>query len=284
MSDPVLGAVDRETAYAKINLALHVRKRMPDGYHQIETIFAFLDKGDLLSVETANDSSLVMGGPFAEGLSSSDNLVIRAAHRLAEMSDVRQGARIRLDKRLPVASGIGGGSADAAATLRLLNRFWKLNFSMAELATIARPLGADVPACVESRSCRGTGIGQDLIPICDDQLQQCAALLINPLVAVSTANIFASWDGVDRGALKTGQPITVAREGRNDLQLPAVALVPQLTDVLQLLDECQPIMARMSGSGATCFALFDNLAAAEEAGRYCRQTMENIWTMAGDLR
>ena len=142
MSDPVLGAVDRETAYAKINLALHVRKRMPDGYHQIETIFAFLNKGDLLSVETANDISLVMGGPFAEGLSSSDNLVIQAAHRLAEMSDVRHGARIHLDKRLPVASGIGGGSADAAATLRLLNRFWKLNFSMAELAAIARPLGA----------------------------------------------------------------------------------------------------------------------------------------------
>ena len=284
MSDPVLGMTSNETAYAKINLALHVRNRLPDGYHQIETIFAFLDQGDLLSVQPDKGLSLEISGPFGEGLSTTDNLVMQAAHRLADVSDLTRGARLHLDKRLPVASGIGGGSADAAATLRLLNRFWGLDHSIAALADIAKPLGADVPACVRSQTCRGTGIGHDLTIISDDDLRQCTVLLVNPMVPVSTADIFAAWDGVDRGMLEEGQVIPVAINGRNDLQNPAVALVPVLTDVLQLLEDCQPVMARMSGSGATCFALFDTLAAAETAERHCRQAMDRIWTMIGKFR
>jgi 4-diphosphocytidyl-2-C-methyl-D-erythritol kinase len=284
MSDPTLGMTNSETAYAKINLVLHVRKRLPDGYHQIETIFAFLDKGDVLSVEPAEEITLEIRGPFAEGLSRTDNLVVQAARRLSEISGVSRGARIHLDKRLPVASGIGGGSADAAATLRLLNRFWGLNHSIAELADIAKPLGADVPACVHSQTCRGTGIGQDLALVPDSDLRGCVALLINPMVAVSTAKIFAAWDGIDRGCLEGNAVLAIAESGRNDLQPPAVALVPILTDVLQLLEECAPLMARMSGSGATCFALFDSLGAAEDAARHCRQTMNDIWTMTGEFR
>ena len=268
MPDPTMGMTNEETAYAKINLALHVRERLPDGYHRIETIFAFLDQGDVISVEPADKLMLEISGPFSNGLSSTDNLVLQAARRLAEVSGVAQGARLHLDKRLPVASGIGGGSADAAATLRLLNRFWGLDHSLAALADIAKPLGADVPACVHSRTCRGTGIGQDLAIIAEDVLQGCAALLINPLVAVSTGDIFAAW----------------ARSGRNDLQKPAVALVPILTDMLQMLDESQPIMAQMSGSGATCFALYDTLAAAAEAERHSWQAADNIWTMKGEFR
>ena len=284
MSDSILGMTDSETAYAKINLVLHVRKRLPDGYHRIETIFAFLDRGDLVSVGPGKDLSLGIGGPFAEGLSISGNLVLQAAEQLAESSNVTRGASIHLDKRLPVASGIGGGSADAAATLRLLNRFWDLDHSVAALAEIAKPLGADVPACVYSQTCRGTGIGQDLALMPDDDVRGCAALLINPLVAVATADIFAAWDGIDRGALGEGRALAVAGNGRNDLQNPALAQVPILTDMLLLLEECQPILARMSGSGATCFALFDTLDAADLAERRCRQAMGNIWTMTGDCR
>lgn len=284
MPGPVPGMTSNETAYAKINLALHVRKRLPDGYHQIETIFAFLDQGDLLSVRPSDDLDLEICGPFAEGLSTTDNLVLQAAQHLSGLSEVTQGARLHLDKRLPVASGIGGGSADAAATLRLLNRFWGLDLSIGALADIARPLGADVPACVYSETCRGTGIGHDLTIIPDDDLQKYTVLLVNPLVPVSTADIFATWDGVDRGALEDGLTMPVARRGRNDLQKPAVALVPILTDLLQMLEECKPVMARMSGSGATCFALFDTLAAAEDAARHCRQAMDSIWTMTGEFR
>jgi 4-diphosphocytidyl-2-C-methyl-D-erythritol kinase len=284
MPDPPWGATDSETAYAKINLALHVRQRLPDGYHQIETIFAFLDQGDRISVAPGDGMNLEISGAFAAGLNHTDNLVLQAAQQLAELSNVTRGARLHLDKRLPVASGIGGGSADAAATLRLLNRFWALDHSIAALADIARPLGADVPACVTSQTCRGTGIGQDLHPIPDDGLQGCIALLVNPLVPVSTAEIFASWDGVDRGALEQGRVIPLSRSGRNDLQKPAVALVPKLADVLDVLEQCQPVIARMSGSGATCFALFDSLAEAKKAERHCRKILGDIWTMIGKFR
>ncbi|WP_339824433.1 4-(cytidine 5'-diphospho)-2-C-methyl-D-erythritol kinase [uncultured Parasphingorhabdus sp.] len=284
MPDPLLDMVNSETAYAKINLALHVRKQLPNGYHELETIFAFLDAGDVISVEPGDGVILDISGPFAEGLSTTDNLVIQAAKRLLGKSNLARGAHLHLDKRLPVASGIGGGSADAAATLRLLNRFWGLDYNITELAEIAKPLGADVPACVISQTCSGTGIGQDLASIADDDLRQCTALLVNPLVPVSTADIFAAWDGVDRGALESGPVITVARSGRNDLQKPAVALVPILTDVLKMLEECQPVIARMSGSGATCFALFDTLAEAKNAENHCLQAMDGAWTMIGSFR
>jgi|TARA_R110002049_G_scaffold50343_7_gene142895 4-diphosphocytidyl-2-C-methyl-D-erythritol kinase len=277
-------AVDSETACAKINLALHVRNRLPDGYHQIETIFAFLDQGDELSVHPGDDLQLTLGGRFAAGLDDKNNLVLQAARRLAAVSGAQKGAHLHLEKRLPVASGIGGGSADAAAALRLLNRFWELDHSIAELAEIAKPLGADVPACVASQTCRGTGIGQDLAPVPDDGLRHHTALLVNPLVPVSTAQIFASWDGTDRGGLADGQVLAVALAGRNDLQKPAVALVPILTGVLNALGQCDPVMARMSGSGATCFALFDSAEAADKAEQYCRSALGDIWTMTGRFR
>ncbi|MEH6791314.1 4-(cytidine 5'-diphospho)-2-C-methyl-D-erythritol kinase [Parasphingorhabdus sp.] len=276
--------MDSETAYAKVNLALHVRNRLPDGYHEIETIFAFLDQGDRLSVAPGEGIGLEIEGPFAEGLSATDNLVLRAADRLAALADGKRGARLRLDKRLPVASGIGGGSADAAATLRLLNRFWGLDLSSDALAEIAAPLGADVPACLVSHTCRGTGIGQDLTMITGDDLRDCTVLLVNPLVPVSTAAIFAAWDGIDRGPLAQGDILPAAQSGRNDLQQPAVTLVPILTDVLALLEECQPLIGRMSGSGATCFAVFDSMDAAERAEQHCRSAMGEIWTMRGRFR
>jgi len=284
MPDSVSGAMHTETAYAKINLALHVRKRLPSGYHDLETIFAFVDQGDRISVQPGDGLKLAISGPFAEGLSPSDNLVLQAASALADISNVSRGAHLHLDKQLPVASGIGGGSADAAATLRLLNRFWGLDHSVADLADMAKPLGADVPACVASQTCRGTGIGQDLCRIADDGVRDCSVLLVNPLVPVSTADIFGAWDGTDRGALKGEDALSIARDGRNDLQEPAMKLVPVLTDILQMLQEHQPILARMSGSGATCFALFDTLAKAKKVERRCKEAMNAIWTLTGKIR
>ncbi|MEO9600863.1 4-(cytidine 5'-diphospho)-2-C-methyl-D-erythritol kinase [Parasphingorhabdus sp.] len=284
MSDTVLKASDSETAYAKINLALHVRGRLDNGYHDIETIFAFLDKGDLVSVAPGDGLKLDIDGPFSDGLSETENLILQAARRLAEVSGVDKGAYLHLDKQLPIASGIGGGSADAAATLRLLNRFWGLDLALDTLAEIAKPLGADVPACVISQTCSGTGIGHDLTTIADQDLRECTALLINPMIPVSTADIFNSWDGVDHGPLSNDSVLVAAKKGRNDLQPQAVALVPILSDVLQLLGECEPVIARMSGSGATCFALFDTPGVTHDAERHCRRAMDNSWTMIGKFR
>src|SRR5688572_18023492 len=154
-----------ETAYAKINLALHVRGRQADGYHRIETIFAFVEDGDLLRAEPADELSLAVEGPFAADLSEGEeNLVLRAARALAKQGKVERGAALTLSKRLPVASGIGGGSADAAAALRLLNGIWFVDYNVEQLAGLARSLGADVPACVESRTALGRGKGDELVP------------------------------------------------------------------------------------------------------------------------
>lgn len=246
-----------ENAPAKINLALHVRERMADGYHRIETIFAFARDGDRLSVEAADDLVLLIHGPFAQGLSAGpENLVMRAAEALRRAGGIRQGAALRLDKRLPIASGIGGGSADAAAALRLLARFWN---TQVPLEPIARALGADVPACLSGAMVRGDGRGEELTPIDHRGLSGMPLLLINPGVAMPTGPVFQAWDGVDRGALRGGDPLEAAIAGRNDLQPPAIGLCPVVGEVLRWLDE-QPgiVLARMSGSGATCFGLFES--------------------------
>ncbi len=174
-----------ETAYAKINLALHVRERRPDGYHRIETVFAFAEDGDRLRVEAGEGLTLGVEGPFAGALAGEgDNLVMRAARALAARYGVTKGARLTLDKRLPVASGIGGGSADAAAGLRLLVRFWGLEAREADLLAIAGGLGADVPACLLSRTMRGEGRGDTLTPWVGMGLAGMPLLLVNPGAAV----------------------------------------------------------------------------------------------------
>ena len=258
-----------EIAPAKINLALHVRERMPDGYHRLETIFAFAEDGDRVWVEPAGDLSLAIEGPFAAGLSAGpDNLVLRAAEALRRTAGVARGAVLRLEKNLPVASGIGGGSADAAAALRLLARLWGTDVP---LEPIARELGADVPACLSGHTMRGEGRGEVLMPVKADSLRGLPLLLVNPGVAMPTGPVFAAWDGIDRGPLDDGDPLRSALDGRNDLEAPAIRLCPAIGDVLAWL-RARPgvVLARMSGSGATCFALFEqqgDLARAEAAAR-----------------
>lgn len=271
-----------EVAFAKINLALHVRRRRDDGYHDIETLFAFAQDGDVLHAQLSDGLSLVIDGPFGSALlPDNSNLVLQTAVRLQAHFGMTQGAAIRLNKQLPIASGIGGGSADAAATARLVNRLWDLGASEQEMADILAPLGADIPACVFSRSSFGSGTGTTLEFLDDSNIAARHLLLVNPLQRVSTAEIFKAWKGIDGGEIGRSDIWDAAVAGRNDLQPIAAAISPVIGDILNRLMQAQPAFARMSGSGATCFALFEDAAALEAA----RATLNpEWWSMTSMLR
>jgi 4-diphosphocytidyl-2-C-methyl-D-erythritol kinase len=268
-----LSAPAREIAPAKLNLALHVRGKLADGRHAIETIFAFCTDGDRLSAEAADDISLAVAGPFAADIGD-ENLVLRAAEALAEASGAAKGATIRLEKNLPVASGIGGGSADAAAALRLLTSLWQIDPKYA--GQVAPTLGSDVPACLLSLPMRGEGAGDRLTPVDLSDIAGAPALLVNPRVPLSTAAVFAAWDGGDQG------PLDNWRDGFNGLQMAAIGLVPQIETVLAWLGTRPGANAcRMSGSGATCFALFDSDEARDLAAD---SVPREWWRLATSVR
>jgi 4-diphosphocytidyl-2-C-methyl-D-erythritol kinase len=266
----------REIAPAKVNLALHIRGKLPDGRHAIETIFAFCVDGDRLSAEEAGELELTIEGAFADRLfdSEDENLVIRAAIELAGEAKVECTARLRLEKWLPVAAGLGGGSADAAAALRLLTAMWGID--PAHAVAVAPRLGADVPACLLSMTSRGDGAGDELQLVDDPSIAGTPLLLVNPGIPLSTGAVFERWDGLDRGALGDW------REGRNDLEAAAIALVPKIAEVLDWLRE-QPgaDFIRMSGSGATCFALFADEGSRDAAAA---AVPEQWWRLATALR
>jgi 4-diphosphocytidyl-2-C-methyl-D-erythritol kinase len=248
----------KEPAPAKLNLALHVRGKLPDGRHRLETVFAFCTDGDQVAAAPADELTLEVSGPFACDLGSlEDNLVLRAARALQHRAGVSAGAALVLTKAIPVASGVGGGSADAAAALRLLTRMWGIDPSHA--TEVAPGLGADVPACLLSMTARGDGAG-DQLELVDAGVSGKPVLLLNPRVELSTADVFAAWNGEDKG------PLGDWRAGRNDLETPAVEQVPLIGAVLAWLS-IQPgvEVTRMSGSGATCFALFDSKEARDQA-------------------
>jgi len=251
----------RETAYAKLNLALHVRAREADGYHRIETIFAFCEDGDVVTAAPAETLTLAVTGPFAGALAEEgDNLVLRAARAAGAT------AALTLDKRLPVAAGLGGGSADAAAVLRLFGG------TMADAAS----LGADVPACLLSRTARGEGRGDAIEPLDLPGLSGTPVLLVNPNIPLATGPVFKAWDGVDRG------PLGDWESGRNDLEAAARALVPEIGAVLEALAGAR--VARMSGSGATCFGLYDNEAARDAAATRIATEKPGWWLSQTRLR
>jgi 4-diphosphocytidyl-2-C-methyl-D-erythritol kinase len=263
-----------EPAPAKLNLALHVRGKLTDGRHAIETLFAFCTDGDRVEAEEADNFRLEIVGPFADGLSAKDNLVLRAAAALREAAGVELGAGLILHKNLPIASGIGGGSADAAATLRLLTRLWGID--AAHASAVAPGLGSDVPACLLSLTARGAHAGDRLELVDDAKIPGAPVLLVNPGIPLSTGDVFGAWDGVDHG------PLDDWREGRNDLEAPARSLVPEIGDVLDWLKAgAGAYFIRMSGSGATCFALFDSDEARDEAAAACPP---NWWHLATNLR
>lgn len=267
-----------EIAYAKINLALHVRKRREDGYHELETLFAFVDDGDRLAASPAAQDSLSTRGEFAQAIEDPfGNIVAKALSALPHGA----GWAVSLDKRLPVAAGLGGGSADAGAVFRMVEAAHGLPDDWH--ARAAR-LGADVPACVLSRPCVGTGTGTELQEVAENDLAGCPVLLVNPRVPVLTGPVFKAWDGVDRGPMPSGSLRHIALAGRNDLEGPAIGLCPVIADVLATLRETGPFLARMSGSGATCFALYDSEAQMRSAADRLAASSPDWWQMSGTLR
>ena len=274
-----------EPAQAKINLFLHVTGRRPDGYHLLDSLVVFAPVGDLMTAEPAPALSLAIDGPFATALGSApDNLVLRAAEALARHGGVPSDARLRLTKNLPVASGIGGGSADAAATLRLLTRLWRLPPPPPGLALA---LGADVPVCLANRPARMQGIGETLARAPD--LPEFGLVLVNPGIAVPTPAVFKARTGPFRPPATLPPAWGTATEmahaladTANDLEPAAISLTPMIADVLQAL-RGQPdvLLARMSGSGATCFALCPDATGAEAIAQKLART--GWWTWGGGV-
>ena len=266
-----------ETAYAKINLALHVRGRREDGYHEIETLFAFVDRGDRLTAHSAASDTLHVVGEFADQLADRfGNIVGKALSALPR----REGLAVTLEKNLPVAAGLGGGSGDAGAVFRLVREAQGLPDDW--VARAAR-LGADVPACVESVTCIGRGTGTEIEPV-DSDLTGTPVLLVNPRVPLATAAVFGAWDGIDRGPLPEGPLSVVIEQGRNDLAGPAISLCPLVLDVLRALRETDADLVRMSGSGATCFATYRSHDVMHKAMESLALRYPQWWQMSGSLR
>lgn len=278
-ADPARPAPSVEIAFAKVNLALHVTGRRADGYHLLDSLVVFPRIGDRLEAEPARGLSLSLAGPQASGLGAgADNLVLRAALLLRPPG---QGAALRLTKALPVAAGIGGGSADAAAALRLLGRLWGVG--PPDRAAVLS-LGADVPVCFASQPARMRGIGDDLAPVA---LPQFWVVLANPGVRVATSAVFEGLARRDNPPMSPPPRFADAAglfawlgAQRNDLEPPARALVPAIGAALAVL-AAQPGcgLARMSGSGATCFGLFASEAPAVEAAAAIRRA-EPMWWVA----
>ncbi|MEM8695115.1 MAG: 4-(cytidine 5'-diphospho)-2-C-methyl-D-erythritol kinase [Pseudomonadota bacterium] len=276
----------RETAYAKINLALHVRERLTDGYHRIETLFAFCADGDELRAEPAAELSLAIDGPFGEALPHGpENLVMRAAEALQAAAGVAEGAALKLVKNLPLASGVGGGSGDAASALRLLRQLWNVALDDSALHDIAVDLGADVPACLVSQICYGKGRGDELRPISAGALTGKPLLLVNSRIPVETGPVFSAWDGQDRGPLDFAEPLRLDPAWRNDLEAPARAIAPQIGAVLETLERMPgSVFVRMSGSGATCFALFGDTRKRDIAAEIIAADYPEWWALRTELR
>lgn len=282
-----------EPAPAKVNLALHVTRRREDGYHDLESLVVFADIADELVAEPAAEDNLRIGGPFAAGLTAGPtNLVLRAvsAFRRRWPGRAPAGLDIGLTKNLPVAAGIGGGSADAAAALRILHRLSDETVPLGELTDLAAELGADVPACLLSRPLVARGVGEILSPL--PQFPDLFIVLVNPLVPVVTAEVFRRLRAHDNYPLpELPDPLTRPAqlglwlaETRNDLEPPAVKLVPAigaLVDELAATPGC--MLARMSGSGATVFGLFGSAGQAHQAAAVMRERNPDHWVAAAPL-
>lgn len=284
-------------APAKVNLFLHIVGRRADGYHELESLFAFTRGGDSIAVSASETVEFSLDGPFAGTLSSQgnsdNNLVVKAARLLKERYEVEQGANLSLTKNLPVAAGIGGGSADAAATLLALDEFWQLDLSSAELHEIALLLGADVPACLHAYPLFVSGIGDKVEPA--EVPKSYGILLVNPGVPVSTPQVFGHYHETSNGYRPTlGKPKNdnsseildwLKEETVNDLEAPALELCPQIAEVLQTLRNVgSPAMVRMSGSGATCFALYDTDDQARSAQIELALENPGWWCFADSLQ
>jgi 4-diphosphocytidyl-2-C-methyl-D-erythritol kinase len=278
-------------AAAKVNLYLHLTGRRADGYHLVDSLIGFADVGDRITVRRAASLSLEIGGPEAAALEAArdENLVLRAARHLARHAGIAPNAAIYLEKNLPVASGLGGGSSDAAAALRALAALWRLPIAEGGLRRLGLALGADVPVCLDARPAWVSGIGDGIEPAPD--LPAAGILLVNPRRNLPTAAVFAARRG-RLGAAARFSPMPKDAAGLaealltrgNDLTEAAVGLVPEIASVLAALSVLDgALLARMSGSGASCFALFADRAAAQVARVQLASAHPAWWSAAGGL-
>lgn len=288
-----------EEGRAKVNLSLRVVGRRADGYHDLESVVAFADCADRLTLEPGGELRLATTGPLAAACGeTSDNLVLKAAKLLADaVPDLKLGA-FALDKVLPVAAGIGGGSADAAAALRLLARLNNLSLDDPRLQRVALATGADVPVCLFSRACDMTGVGEQLLPLA---LPSMPCVMVNPRVPVATKDVFREL-GLRNGEFLVGAAdvleapawpeqggsiddwVDVLETVANDLETPALRIEPVIGDVLEVLRSSAGVkLARMSGSGATCFAIYGAAADAHAAAEKIRSDHPGWWVHAGSL-
>jgi 4-diphosphocytidyl-2-C-methyl-D-erythritol kinase len=289
-----------EEGRAKVNLTLRVVGRRVDGYHDLESVVAFADCADRLTLTPGPELSLKMTGPLAKACGeASDNLVLTAAKLLAESVPGLKAGSFELEKVLPVAAGIGGGSADAAAALRLLARLNNLRLDDERLLDVAIAAGADVPVCLASQACDMTGVGEKLMPLKPPIMP---SVLVNPRVPVATKDVFEAL-GLRHGELLIGATdvmiqasswpehgvsleewVEALAEGSNDLEAPATKIEPKIGEVIAALNATNGAwLARMSGSGATCFAIYENTAEAQRAANKIRLDHPTWWVHAGTL-
>lgn len=288
-----------DEARAKVNLSLRVNGRRADGYHDLESVVVFADCADRLTLTPGLELGLTISGPLAQACGeTADNLVLKAARLLSERVSGMKVGRFTLEKVLPVAAGIGGGSADAAAALRLLAQLNGLSLDDPRIVEVARLTGADVPVCVNSKSCIMTGVGDALQPL---SLPKIPCVMINPGVVVATRDVFNAL-GLRNGQLLVGITDVLLRDrwpddkasleewvealaaNSNDLEAPALRVQPVIGEVIAALNGTNGAwLARMSGSGATCFAIYENTAEAGRAAEQIRREHPGWWVHAGTL-
>lgn len=277
-------------ARAKVNLYLHVTGKRADGYHLLDSLIVFAETGDDIAVTAAADVTLAIDGPFGAGLDAGpNNLVMRAALGLRDLTGVKQGAAIRLQKNLPIASGIGGGSADAAATLQSLIGLWQVKPDRAVLYALAEKLGADVPVCLDGRSSFVGGIGEDIQLA--GALPPAHLLLVNPLVETPTPAVFKARRGDFSPVARWHEPPASAQDlaaflmtRKNDLTAPAIIVAPIVADVLSAIAATKDcLLSRLSGSGATCFGVFETAATAEAARQQVKAQYPDWWAVAAKI-
>lgn len=279
-----------QTTYAKVNLYLHVCAQHDNGYHELDSLIVFAQTGDIITVESANTLSLDIIGPMAAYIDTAqnDNLVMKAARGLQQLCNLEHGAHIVLDKRLPVAAGIGGGSGDAAATLKALCELWHVFPDPVGLEDLALNLGADVPICMKAHANHVGGIGEVITPL--PPLPDCWIVLVNPMVAVATPAVFKG----RTGAFSPSSPMTgdydfnnliaALQERTNDLMPPAIKIAPQIADVLAALSQTKGCaLNRMSGSGATCFGLYASKEEAQAAEKALKKRHQAWWVSSGKI-
>lgn len=281
----------RDKSLAKINLFLHVMGRRNDGYHELDSLVAFTeDIYDLISIELSDQYQFVIDGPFADQLTTNENIITHSVNLLSKKYQKTSSVKINLTKNLPIASGIGGGSSNAATVIKLLCDLWDLSVPDAELITISKNIGADVPMFILNKACYLNGIGEILTPV--KKLPDIWAILINPGIAISTPQIFQM--GLEQYykpqthhqySFNNQTLISFLKDTQNDLYFNSLQLAPSLSNIVNTLADLEGCeLSRMSGSGATCFGLFNNIQQAQTALKSLQVMFPNYWIKLTKLK